>query len=61
MFGGCGTLFGVREEDFVVEVAYHIYGKKYVQQVDFEEETIQPLDAGRWRYLGSHPKIRLGM
>ena len=64
MFGGCVTLFGVRGEDvkrFVIEVAYYIYGKKYVQQVDVEEETIQPSDAGRQRCLGSHPKIQPGM
>ena len=31
--------------------------KKYVQQADVEEETVQPSDAGRWRCLGSHLEI----
>ena len=48
---------GEDPERFVVEVAHRVYGEKYMQQVDVEEETIQPSDVGRWGYLGSHPKI----
>ena len=29
-----------------------------MQQADVEEEIIQPSDAGRWRYLGSHLEVR---
>ena len=43
----------------MVEVTHHVYEEKYVQQVDAEEEIVQPLDVGRWIYLGSHSKIRL--
>ena len=50
MFDRCGALFAVKGEDpkrFVIKIAHHIYGKKYVQQADVEEETIQPSDVGR--------------
>ena len=60
MFDGCSALFGVRREDpkrFVIKVAHHVYGKKYVQKADVEEKTIQLSDVGRRRYLGLHPKI----
>ena len=43
MFDGCDALLGIRREDperFMVEVAHHIYGEKYVQQANIEEETV---------------------
>ena len=49
MFDGCGVVFGAGRKDPegpLVEVAHHVYGEEYVQQVDAEEEVIQSSDVG---------------
>ena len=59
----CVALYSMLEEKtskgLWVKVANHVYGEKHVQQADVEEETVQPSDVGRQRYLGSHPEVRL--
>ena len=49
MFGRCGVVFGAGRKDHegpLVEVAYHVYGEEYVQQVNTEEEVVQSSDVG---------------